>query len=478
MDPASFSLNTKAILHQRPNLFASQNMQQALFILQLPILELSIWLEMNITQNPLLEPVEDYPGGIEIENETFNEALELDFEKNGFEVLESLDKNFTDGLFPENIQPGIENIPAYEESLFSHLSRQAAQIFLDPEERLLAELLLQNIDSNGFLQMDEEALKTIPSSKIHIESIIKKIQTFDPPGIAARDLKECLLLQLARKNLQDSLSYQIIEDHFIDFLEHRFFQIQKSLGCSEEEFTHAVYHQIKSLDRSPGTCFIHSSSPTILPDVFVHKSKGSWQVTINTKPLPKFTITEKYSSLLHNPEVSREEKSQFKKYLFSGKWLEQMIAQRTESLQKITKHLVKMQLPFFENEASIEPLSLHEVAQEISLHESTVARAIKDKYLSCPYGVFPIRKFFSNSLSTSSGEKVSTQSAKEMLRKMLENEDKIAPLSDKALAERLRQQGIICARRTVTKYRKQLRKPKASQRRYFVKKTPQTKLKS
>jgi RNA polymerase sigma-54 factor len=201
----------------------------------------------------------------------------------------------------------------------------------------------------------------------------------------------------------------------------------------------------------------------------VHKDKGYWQVTINTKPLPKFCITEKYSSLLHSPEVSREEKNQFKKYLFSGKWLQHMLSQRTETLQKITKYLVKMQLPFFENEAAIEPLSLREVAKEISLHESTVARAIKDKYLSCPHGVFPLRKFFSNSLRAPSGKKVSTQSAKEILRKMLENEDKIAPLSDKALAEKLSQQGIICARRTIAKYRKQLQKPKASQRRYFIK---------
>lgn len=449
----------------KAHLFASQNMQQGLQILQMPVVELSTWIEASLLQNPLLERIEDFSDSKE-EILIEKQEQELDFEKSSFDVLESLDPSFSEEIFPETFQPSQESLVSHPKSLFGHLKEQIDQTFSE-EEKVIAELLLEHMDTKGFLQIEEESEELLSFPPAQVQNVLRKMQQLDPPGIAARNLQESFLLQLERKNLSSSLAYKIIQDHFSDFLAQRFFSIQRALQCSEEAFSYAVYTQIKCLDSSPGACFSSFLSPSLIPDVFVTKVKDSWKVVVNSEILPKFRICEAYSFLTSSDSLSKEEKREVKKHLFAGRWLEKMLVQRAHTLEKITLFLLKNQKNFFENHEPISPLSVKEAAKEVGIHESNVARAIKDKYLSCPWGTFPFREFFSFAVRTSSGKKISTETAKAKILRILEQENKESPLSDKALSEKLRLEGIVCARRTIAKYRNQLKKPKASERKCY-----------
>jgi RNA polymerase sigma-54 factor len=427
------SLDIKLKTHQ--SLVLTMAMQQALYVLQMPVTELVQWVQLQIEQNPLLQfddsSAEDAPE-------------ELDFENQGFEILNHLDDTFVQGLFPdEHVEEKapLENLAPASVTLFDHLMEQARSTF-SAEQLPQAEEIIGNLDEKGFLgecDADPEILKTI--------------QTFDPPGIAARNLRESLLIQLSLQNKEKSLASFLIERHFDDLLRCRLAYLAKKLQMKASEIQAALKKDISPLDFQPGARFKKVLAAVVIPDIYIEQTDLGYLVKVNESILPRFTLTP--SSFAN---LSR--------HYTEGKWMEQVLAKRREILTKIIRLLLEKHADFFSGATqNLNPLSMLDTSKELQLHESTIARAVKDKYVACPQGIFPLRHFFPHTSTTESGKAISHLDAKQLLKQLVEFEDKNKPLSDNALARAMAKAGIPCARRTVAKYRRVLNIPPASHRR-------------
>ena len=437
-------IKTNKSLNQ--TLIPSLAMQQAFFVLQLPQLELAEWLCLQIEQNPLLEYKESRG-----EASPVLEEKELDFSKQDFEVLDYLDDTFKNAVFPddqekENLQ---EETLSYPMSLFDHLRVQAKEVF-SSQQLEKAETIIGSLDHRGFLgetPVDEE--------------ILKIIQTFDPPGIAARDLKESLLIQLDSKGKKDSLLYTIISAHFQDLLQNRFPDIEKRVKIPAHSLKKKIKKELFALDFQPGARFITPQVPSIVPDIFIYKVGGNWEIDINDSYLPPINILD--------PEIenlSSSDKSYVRTHLTKGNWLLHIIDRRHAILKRIALYLLKYQEDFFNGDlAQLIPLNMQEAAKELGVNASTIARATSHKYLSAPHGIFSLRNFFSHALKTYDGKTISHHTVKHLLLDLIAKENKKAPLSDDRIMAILCAKGINCARRTITKYRKSLHIPSSQQRR-------------
>ena len=412
-------------------------MQQALHVLQLPITDLVQWVQLQIEQNPLLQfdetPPEDYPS-------------ELDFELQGFEVLDHLDETFVQGIFPDEAfeeNTPLENLVESSVSLYDHLMQQARSAFLDKDQLFHAQQIIGNLDEKGFLG-DFEA----------DPQILKIVQTFDPPGIAARNLQESLLIQLKIQKKEDSLAYYFLSDHFDDLLRCRLSYLAKKFRMPISEIQASLQKDISSLDFHPASRFQTTSSAVVIPDIIIEQLEEGYQVKINESPLPRFVLSPPSFANLNS-------------HYTEGKWMEKVLARRRDILTKIAHYLLEKHAPFFSGTTqNLAPLSMQEIAKELQLHESTVARAVKDKYVSSPKGIFSLRYFFPHtSAQNEEGTAISHVASKQLLLQLILHEDKRRPLSDNALAKDMSKAGIPCARRTIAKYRKLLNIPPASHRR-------------
>ena len=393
--------DTSCKINQQTGLFMTFGMQQALHALQLPVLELADWVKTEIENNPLLE--------------------------------------FTG---PASYNKPQLNIPYGHSSLFEHLMEQARLTFSSSEELSLAELIIGNLDEKGFLQTNFEDLTG--------NFVLEKIQTFDPPGIAALNHRHSLLLQLALLEKQKSLAYRIIDEYYEDFLHNRIPILQKALGCTLEEIENAIQKDIRSLNLNPGAPFRDTPTISICPDLYLQDQ----QIEVNEEPIPAFKI------------ASHEENAFWHSYLQSAKWLVHILERRKKTLHSIGTLLIKKQRDYFTGEKNTpNPLTIGEIARELNLHESTISRAIADKYISCSQGLLPLRDFFSHCAHSKNSP--DGQELKAKLVDLIENENKERPLSDEALTGRLRKEGFSCARRTIAKYRQTLNIPHASLRRKF-----------
>jgi len=412
-------------------------MQQALYVLQLPITDLIQWVQLQIEQNPLLQfdetPLEDYP-------------TELDFDAQGFEVLDHLDETFVQGLFPDDSlqEPSSpENLAKASISLHDHLMEQARISFNDPQQLAHAKEIIGNLDEKGFLGDFEADTQTL-----------SVIQTFDPPGIAARNLQESLLIQLASLNKQNTLAYFLLSHHFDDLLRGRLAYLSKKLRISVAEIQASLQKELSSLDFHPASRFQSIPSAVVIPDIIIEQIENTFQITINEAPLPRFILSPPSMTTLNS-------------YYTEGKWMEKILSRRREILTKIVQSLLVKHNGFFSGATqNLSPLSMQELAKELQLHESTVARAVKDKFVACPRGIFSLRYFFPHiSSKQDNGTAISHIGSKQLLLQLILQEDKKKPFSDNALAHAMSKAGIPCARRTVAKYRKILNIPPASHRR-------------
>jgi RNA polymerase sigma-54 factor len=412
-------------------------MQQALYVLQMPITDLVQWVQLQIEQNPLLQfdetPAEDHPA-------------ELDFDTQGFEVLEQLDDTFVQGLFPDEIFDeaiSLENLIPASLSLYDHLMAQARTAFLVSSQLAHAEQIIGNLDDKGFLA-DFEA----------DPQILRIVQTFDPPGIAARDLRECLLIQLKLQKKEASLAFFLISNHFQDLLRCRLSYLAKKFQMTVAEIQTALQKDISALDFHPAGRFQATPSSAVIPDIIIEQAETGYLVKINESPLPRFTLSPPSFANLNQ-------------HYTEGKWMEKILARRREILTKIVNYLLVKHADFFSGiTQNLATTSIQEIAQELQLHESTVARAVKDKYISCPRGIFALKYFFPHTSATAeNGQSISHIDAKQLLRQLVDHEDKSKPLSDHSLARAMSKAGIPCARRTIAKYRKALNIPPASHRR-------------
>jgi RNA polymerase sigma-54 factor len=467
-------------MHQTQNLSLQQvlapQLQQSLLILQAPLLELRNLVQQEMETNPVLEELADPPNpDAPAESET---PADDNF-KEEFDKLAKLDEEWRDYMAQSSSYSGrsqeaeekrqffFDSIPT-QETLQQHLMGQLNQNVLNADDRKTAELIIGNVDDNGFLQTtpEEMALNTgIP--KEDFENMLTLIQSFHPPGVGARDLRECLLIQLKREGRQNSLEYKIVADHMQDLGKRRFPEIARRIGIGVEQVQKCA-NNIAQLDPRPGAIFAEAPKNYVLPDVTVEKVNGNYQVILNGEQIPHLRISNTYKDIMAQDRNGSDVKDYIRDKIRSGKFLIKSIHQRQQTISNIAHEIVKRQLEFFDKgSAFLRPMTMVQIADAVGVHETTVSRAISGKYMSTPQGVFEMKYFFTPGYQTATGESMSNTSVKEAILDLVKNEAGNSPLSDKEIVEILSKRGIPIARRTVAKYRTELNiLPSNMRRRY------------
>jgi RNA polymerase sigma-54 factor len=358
-----------------------------------------------------------------------------------------------------------ENSLVRATSLADHLIWQLRMIGLDPVEESVAALLLGNMDKDGYIQVDTEDIAFQSGQDYDlVESALRRIQELDPPGVGARDLRECLGIQLRAAGKGDSIAARIVSDH-LDLLESkRYDRIARELGVSVDEVADAAA-QISTLEPKPGRNFGEGDIRYITPDVFVQKMGEELRVTLNDEGLPRLRVSRYYRDVLGDDSAT-DAKRYVQEKMRAASWLIKSIHQRQRTLSLVAQSIVKFQREFFEHGVShLKPLVLKDVANDIGMHESTVSRATANKYVHTPQGIFELKYFFTSSLQGSDGDEVSAESVKERIRAIIEEEDPKRPLSDQHIAKMLAKENVEIARRTVAKYREMMGLLPSSKRR-------------
>jgi RNA polymerase sigma-54 factor len=350
-------------------------------------------------------------------------------------------------------------------SLADHLIWQLRMIGLDPVEESVAALLLGNMDKDGYIQVDPEDIAFQSGQDYDlVERALCRIQELDPPGVGARDLRECLSIQLRALGKGDSIAARIVSDH-LDLLESkRYDRLARELGVSVDEVAEAA-SQIACLEPKPGRNFGDGDIRYITPDVFVQKMGDELRVTLNDEGLPRLRVSRYYRDVLGDDSAT-DAKRYVQEKMRAASWLIKSIHQRQRTLSLVAQSIVKFQREFFEYGVShLKPLVLKDVATDIGMHESTVSRATANKYVHTPQGIFELKYFFTSSLQGSDGDEVSAESVKERIRAIIEAEDPRRPLSDQHIAKMLAKENVEIARRTVAKYREMMGLLPSSKRR-------------
>ena len=446
----------------------SPQLQQSLLVLQTPLLELRNLVQQEMETNPVLEELPDGPASDEPAESSVDDNFKDEFEK-----LASLDEEWRDYM-AQSASSGADGFRgsreakdkrqfffdsiAVQETLQQNLLGQLNQTALDAGDRKAAELIVGNIDDNGFLQStpEEMALNSgIP--KEDFEKMLALIQGFHPPGVGARDLRECLLIQLKREGKENSLEYEIVSEHMDDLGRRRFPEIARRMGISVEDVQRAA-DNIGRLNPRPGQVFAIAPQNYVLPDVTVEKIDGEYQITLNDEQIPHLRISNLYKDIIASGNTqSSDVKDYIRDKIRSGKFLIRSIHQRQQTISNIANQIVSRQHDFLEHGPShLKPMTMAEVADVVGVHETTVSRAVSGKYMATPQGVFEMKYFFTPGYQTASGESLSNTSVKEAILDLVKREDGNQPLSDSEIVEILAERGIPIARRTVAKYRTEL----------------------
>ena len=457
---------------QRLGLVITPQLRQAIKILQLPRDELDALLHEEIDQNPLLAvDAEEAPAVTPEETPPVSEeppvaapAEEIDWRaylENYHEDMPALPPTGTDEDDDERLNL-VENQPNRTESLSDHLAEQLRFNNLTVEEEQIASLIIGNLNSDGYLQDSIEDIAASAGVPVELATrVLEIIQACDPPGVAARDVRECLLLQLRIQGLDDlatedpalALAGTIVQDHLSALEGRRFERLAKDLGVRVEEVTQAV-KIITSLDPKPGRNFDEGEIHYVEPDVYVHKLGEEYVVTLNEDGLPRLKISASYRRLLAE---EGEAKEYVQEKLRAATWLIKSIHQRQRTLLLVAQSIVKFQGEFLTHGVlQMRPLVLRDVAEDVGLHESTVSRAIANKYVATPRGIYSLKKFFTTGLKGPQGQDVAAESVKERIRELINNEDPARPLSDEEIAQMLSSDNVTIARRTVAKYRESM----------------------
>jgi RNA polymerase sigma-54 factor len=471
---------------QIQRLILAPALQQAIKLLPLTNLEITDVIDEELAQNPMLELEEEsedktaepvtpeeikesaaQDGDGATDNVIPGEAtVEESAEMAGGEEVDEFEgyfaEYFDDGFRSHSSErkevPSLENFVAKNPSLWDHLDWQANLTFFDPLDKAVAEIIIGNINEDGYLGLsEEEVARTAGADLDRVQKVRAKIRMFDPVGVASLDLKEALLTQMDNLNLTDDVTRSIITQHLALLEKSDYPQLAKVLAIPLGEIKYHI-EVIKRLDPAPGRKYSQDRTTYVVPDIVVSKEGDEWKLTLSNEGLPRLRLNSYYRRLLHqasrsNPEALRFLRDKMKKAI----WFLRSLDQRDRTIYRVAKYILDKQKDFFEKGLDyIKPLTLMEIAQEVGVHESTVGRVVANKYLISPEGVFSLKYFFHKSLSGSLGEEVSSLMVKDRLRKLVENEDREHPLSDIEIDDLLAKQNLRIARRTVAKYRKQL----------------------
>jgi len=450
---------------------------QSIEILQLPTLELQQRVTQEMLENPILDQLE--PGTEPVDNQDVDEHEdERTTDESEFDKLEEMEQRLSDyssqaPARPRNLErdpklEAMQNTAAPSISLQQYLADQLNLLELDPTTRTIAENIIYNLDDNGYLQYSlEDIVESMPpgTTVAQTERVLLVVQSLDPPGIGARDLKECLLLQLAQGDGEYDLVRTLIAEHLNDLQMNRYPKIVKATGRTLQEVREAA-EMVCHLSPRPGAIFSTERPRYVLPDVRIDEANGGYEVTMCDDYVPRLRISRHYLRLLRSPDTTPEEKDYVKKKLQSAKWLIDSIQQRRSTLRKIMEEIVKNQREFFDKGIRfLRPMKMGVVAEAAGVHVSTVSRAIADKYAQTPRGLFDIKFFFAGSArADDDGSGVSRESVQDLVREAVDNEDKLHPLSDGDIVRILKAKDVDVARRTVTKYRQTMNIPPSRQR--------------
>jgi len=466
------ALDVRLELRLAQKLILTPQLQQAIKLLQLPQLELLQALNQELVENPFLEEIVDR----EVEereditkeaepSEDIQEDAEAPLEKIfGFTTDEYFEERASDGRDLGYFNPGMESPIPFEHTfskkpdLYDHLLWQLGLSRVSETTGKTCEIIIGNLNEDGYLQSTIEEIAKIAEVDIKVaEEALRFVQDFDPPGVGARNLKECLLLQAKQLALEQSLVGDILREGFEDLDKKKYQHLATKFNVSVGDVLNAV-KIIESFEPRPGRNYTNEGVNYIIPDVYIFEADGSYRIMLNDEGVPRLRLSNYYRKLLANKNSLAPEDKQFlEKKLRSAVWLLKSLDQRNKTIYKVTENILKFQEDFFRKGIEfLRPLNLKDVAGELGMHESTVSRVTSNKYLQCPRGLFSFRFFFSSAIKGQTAD-VSSASVKDIIKRIITEENHDAPLSDQQIVEMLKNKNITIARRTVAKYRDELK---------------------
>lgn len=446
--------------HQQKPIF-TQSLRQSIKILELPLLELKNIVEAELVENPVIEEVQKDPS---------SEAAITPQPQTEAPPEEDNTSIFEKGTAPKEFADYEKPIPGKKESLEEALLRQLRINAKDESQIKIGTHIIDHIDENGYLREAIPALcAKAQASEEEVTKTLKLIQTFEPAGVGARDLKECLLIQLKKRNENDSLMLKLVENYIEDLAGQDLNKLLKKLKCTREELAHCI-KKIRGLEPKPGRSYSTDEIAYIIPDITIEEKDEMLNIFAKDDTIPAVRINPVYKNMLKSKKVNEETKNFIRQRLANANNLIRAIASRKQTLTRVVSIIAETQKEaLLEGIEKLKPLSLKEVAEKLGLHESTISRVVMNKYVETPIGIFALRDFFSTSLKREDGEDVSSQSIKLKIQELIEAEDKAHPLKDHEIAEFLKEsEKTPIARRTVAKYREMLKIPPAPQRRRSI----------
>jgi RNA polymerase sigma-54 factor len=471
----SQKLHTKLV----QKLILTPSLQQAIKLLPMSTLELADLLNQEMVENPLLEEVpteelqpaeQQQPEKAEAQPATEKPDTWDDADYDYF-FGDYLDDGYRSRT-PSEVKelPPIENTLSSAASLSDHLLWQLSLQTDDERVKQIGSAIIGNLDDDGYLVASVEEIAAMGDWPVaDVEKALQHVQTFDPIGVAARDLQECLWLQIRHLGLEGTPSEKIVTEHLRLLQNHQVPEIARKLGMPIEELKQHI-EIIRNLDPKPGSRYNPSQSQYVIPDVYVVKVEDQYVAMLNEEGLPQLRISPVYRRLLDKSgqaggEEAGETRAYVKDKFRSALWLIKSVDQRQKTIHKVATSIINFQREFLDHGIEyLRPLVLRDVANDIGMHESTVSRVVNNKYMHTPQGVFEMKYFFHSGISSSYGESVSSVTIKQRIRKIIENEDPRKPLSDSKIVSILQKEGLMLARRTIAKYREELKIPTSNQR--------------
>jgi RNA polymerase sigma-54 factor len=468
-------LHTKLV----QKLILTPSLQQAIKLLPMSTLELADLLNQEMVENPLLEEVPTE----ELQPAEQQQAQEKAADAQTAEKGDSWDDADYEYFFGDYLDDGyrsrtpsevkelppIENTLSTASSLSDHLLWQLSLQTDDEKLKEIGRAIIGNLDDDGYLVASVEEIAAMGDWPVaDVERALQHVQTFDPIGVAARDLQECLWLQIRHLGLEGTPTEKIVTEHLRLLQNHQVPEIARKLGMTIEDLKEHV-EIIRNLDPKPGSRYNPSQSQYVIPDVYVIKVEDQYVAALNEEGLPQLRISPVYRRLLDKTGGSGEQNDETRAYVKdkfrSALWLIKSVDQRQKTIHKVATSIINFQREFLDHGIEyLRPLVLRDVANDIGMHESTVSRVVNNKYMHTPQGVFELKYFFHSGISSSYGESVSSVTIKQRIRKIIENEDPRKPLSDSKIVSILQKEGLMLARRTIAKYREELKIPTSNQR--------------
>ena len=470
------ALEIRQQLKLSQQLVMTPQLQQAIKLLQLSRMELVDMVQQELEENPILEEAAEAPEEKEFEeavvgespaSETpVDEVREVSGENEGVADIDwqtylegySLGGSTADFYEEDEDRPSYENLLTKKGNLSDHLLWQLNLSRLNDDVRRVAAEIIGNLDDDGYLQASLEEIAATSGAPVDgVAQALAVVQDFDPPGVASRDLRECLLHQVRHLGMEGSLVEAVLLNHIPDLEVRKYSVIAKALGVTLDDVLGAA-KIISGLDPRPGSIFIQEEVHYITPDIFVYKINDEYVVVLNDEGLPNLRINAFYRNALAGGEGIDAQAGEYIQDKMRGAvWLIKSIHQRQRTIYKVTKSIVKFQREFFDKGvAYLKPLVLRDVAEDIEMHESTISRVTTNKYVQTPQGLFELKYFFNSGINTTEGDSVASESVKSKIKEIIAGENQKKPFSDQKIVDLLLEQGIDIARRTVTKYREML----------------------